>query len=71
MDYLADLGVGSVWLSPVYKSPMKDNGYDVEDYLSIDPVFGTLEDFKVRETNFCLRLSVLSFCLVCVCLRIF
>lgn len=51
MDYLADLGVGSVWLSPVYKSPMKDNGYDVQDYKQIDPVFGTLEDFKVGVKN--------------------
>lgn len=46
LDYLANLGVGSVWLSPVYKSPMKDNGYDVSDYTAIDPTFGTLEDFK-------------------------
>lgn len=46
LDYLVDLGVGSVRLSPVYKSPMKDNGYDVADYVSIDPTFGTLHDFQ-------------------------
>ena len=44
LDYLKDLGVGIIWLSPVYKSPQKDNGYDVSDYLDIDPLFGTLED---------------------------
>lgn len=53
LDYLANLGVGSVWLSPVYQSPMKDNGYDVSDYTAIDPVFGSLDDFKalVKEMH--------------------
>ena len=46
VDYLADLGVGSVWLSPIYPSPGKDNGYDISDYVSINPDFGTLQDFK-------------------------
>ncbi|XP_040573552.1 maltase A3 [Lepeophtheirus salmonis] len=46
LDYLASLGVGSVWLSPVYKSPMDDNGYDIADFESIDPTFGSMEDFK-------------------------
>jgi oligo-1,6-glucosidase len=45
VDYLADLGVGAVWLSPIYASPHEDNGYDISDYYAIDPVFGTLEDF--------------------------
>lgn len=44
LDYLADLGVDVLWLSPVYKSPQDDNGYDISDYQSIDPLFGTLED---------------------------
>ncbi|NMM99310.1 MULTISPECIES: glycoside hydrolase family 13 protein [Bifidobacterium] len=44
LDYLADLGVDVVWLSPVYKSPQDDNGYDISDYRDIDPLFGTLED---------------------------
>ena len=45
LGYLADLGVDAVWLSPFFKSPMKDMGYDVSDYCDVDPVFGTLADF--------------------------
>ncbi|GIJ70000.1 alpha-glucosidase [Virgisporangium ochraceum] len=45
LDYLADLGVDVLWLSPVYPSPQDDNGYDISDYQNIDPVFGTLDDF--------------------------
>ncbi|MEM1380979.1 MAG: alpha-amylase family glycosyl hydrolase [Pseudomonadota bacterium] len=45
LDYVADLGVDGVWISPFYRSPMNDFGYDVSDYCSIDPVFGTLQDF--------------------------
>ena len=41
LDYLADLGVDVLWLSPVYKSPQDDNGYDISDYQDIDPLFGT------------------------------
>lgn len=44
LDHLADLGIGFIWLSPVYRSPMKDNGYDISDYRDIAPEFGTLED---------------------------
>ncbi|WP_137658261.1 glycoside hydrolase family 13 protein [Bifidobacterium moukalabense] len=44
LDYLSDLGVDVLWLSPVYKSPQDDNGYDISDYQDIDPLFGTLED---------------------------
>ena len=44
LDYLAELGVDVVWLSPVYTSPMDDNGYDISDYQDVDPLFGTLED---------------------------
>ena len=46
LDYLAALGVDAVWLSPVYRSPMVDGGYDISDYCDIDPVFGTPDDFK-------------------------
>jgi alpha-glucosidase len=44
LDYLRDLGVDLIWVTPFYPSPMKDHGYDVADYLSVDPRFGTLED---------------------------
>ena len=45
LDHLADLGIGFIWLSPVYASPMRDNGYDISDYYAIAPEFGTLADF--------------------------
>lgn len=45
LDHLAELGIGFVWLSPVYASPMHDNGYDISDYRDIAPEFGTLDDF--------------------------
>ena len=45
VDYLAWLGIDAVWLTPVYPSPMADFGYDVADYVDIDPLFGTLADF--------------------------
>jgi oligo-1,6-glucosidase len=44
LDYLQRLGVDVVWMSPVYRSPMDDNGYDISDYQDIDPLFGTLAD---------------------------
>jgi len=45
LDYIASLGVDIVWLSPFFKSPMKDFGYDIADYCDVDPLFGTLADF--------------------------
>jgi alpha-glucosidase len=45
LDYVKSLGVDGIWLSPFFKSPMRDFGYDVADYRAIDPMFGTLEDF--------------------------
>ncbi len=45
LDYIAGLGVDGIWISPFFKSPMKDFGYDVSDYRDIDPMFGTLADF--------------------------
>lgn len=44
LDYLAYLGVDVIWLSPIYRSPHDDNGYDISDYESVDPAFGTLDD---------------------------
>ncbi|GAB3893442.1 alpha-amylase family glycosyl hydrolase [Spirosoma agri] len=45
LDYLNDLGISAIWLSPIYPSPMADFGYDIADYQNIDPLFGTLNDF--------------------------
>ena len=45
LDHLAWLGVDAIWLSPFFRSPMHDFGYDVSDYCDVDPVFGTLADF--------------------------
>ena len=45
LDYVASLGVDAVWLSPIFTSPMADFGYDVADYIGIDPLFGTMADF--------------------------
>jgi alpha-glucosidase len=46
LDYLKTLGVGAVWLTPVYPSPMVDNGYDIADYTAIDPSYGTMADME-------------------------
>ncbi|EOP76212.1 alpha,alpha-phosphotrehalase [Bacillus cereus VDM006] len=46
LDYLKELGVDYIWLTPVYQSPQNDNGYDVSDYYSIDPSYGTMEEFE-------------------------
>lgn len=45
LNYIASLGVDAIWVSPFFKSPMKDFGYDISDYRDIDPIFGTLDDF--------------------------
>src|SRR5512146_1298191 len=44
LDYLQRLGIDVLWLSPVYSSPMDDNGYDISDYQDVDPLFGSLAD---------------------------
>ncbi|TIU65998.1 MAG: alpha-glucosidase, partial [Mesorhizobium sp.] len=46
LAHVASLGVDAVWLSPFFKSPMADMGYDVSDYTAVDPMFGTSEDFE-------------------------
>lgn len=53
LDYLKELGVDVIWLTPVYQSPQHDNGYDISDYYSIDPSYGTMGDFEelLAETH--------------------
>ena len=46
LDYLRTLGIDAIWLSPVYRSPQDDNGYDISDYQDIDPMFGSLVDME-------------------------
>ena len=46
LDYIKSLGVGAIWLTPIYPSPMVDNGYDISDYTNIDPTYGTMADFE-------------------------
>ena len=45
IDYIKSLGVDAIWISPFFKSPMKDFGYDISDYRDVDPLFGDLNDF--------------------------
>ncbi|CAM3210607.1 alpha,alpha-phosphotrehalase [Lactococcus hircilactis] len=47
LDYLSELGIGVIWLSPVYQSPMDDNGYDISDYRAIADIFGTMDDMDM------------------------
>ncbi len=61
LPYVADLGVDCIWLSPIFASPQKDMGYDVSDYLAVDPLFGTLDDFDTMiETAHGLGLRVIT-----------
>ena len=46
LEYVSDMGFNAIWLNPFYKSPFKDGGYDVSDFFAVDPIFGTMEDFK-------------------------
>jgi maltose alpha-D-glucosyltransferase/alpha-amylase len=47
LDYLQELGVNAIWLLPFYPSPLRDDGYDISDYTSVNPTYGTIEDFKI------------------------
>lgn len=53
LDYLKELGIDIIWLSPIYCSPMVDQGYDISDYYNIDPSFGTMDDMEtlLKETK--------------------
>ena len=46
LDYLQELGINAIWLLPFYPSPLRDDGYDISDYTSVNPTYGTIEDFK-------------------------
>ncbi|APF21430.1 MULTISPECIES: alpha,alpha-phosphotrehalase [Clostridium] len=46
LDYLKELGIDCIWLTPFYISPQRDNGYDIADYYNVDPLFGTMKDFE-------------------------
>ncbi len=60
LDHIASLGVDGIWISPFFPSPMKDFGYDVSDYCSVDPIFGTLQDFdRLVERAHALGLKVI------------
>jgi maltose alpha-D-glucosyltransferase/alpha-amylase len=54
LDYLKNLGITAIWLLPFYPSPLRDDGYDIADYYSIHPHYGTLKDFKefLRAAHF-------------------
>jgi maltose alpha-D-glucosyltransferase/alpha-amylase len=47
LDYLQELGINAIWLLPFYPSPLRDDGYDISDYTSVNPTYGTIEDFKI------------------------
>lgn len=60
LDYVASLGVDAIWVAPFFKSPMRDFGYDVADYKSVDPLFGTMADFdRLIERAHALGLKVM------------
>ncbi len=60
LPYIASLGVDAIWISPFFKSPMKDFGYDVSDYCDVDPMFGTISDFdRVVQTAHSLGVRVM------------
>ena len=53
LDYVRDLGATAIWLMPFYPSPLRDDGYDIADYRSVNPAFGSMRDFRrlVREAH--------------------
>lgn len=45
-EHFSDAGIGCIWLSPIFKSPLADFGYDISDFIGIDETYGTMDDFK-------------------------
>lgn len=65
LDYLKDLGVDIIWITPFFASPMVDNGYDISDYCDINPLFGTMEDMdeliaKTKERNMYIMIDMVA-----------
>lgn len=63
LDYIQKLGIDILWISPMYQSPMVDNGYDISDYYAIDPIFGTMEDMdeliaEAKKRNICILMDL-------------
>lgn len=52
MDHIVDIGVDAVWLTPFFKSPMVDTGYDISNFTDVEPRFGTLQDFEQLSLEF-------------------
>ncbi len=66
LSYIKSLGVDAIWLSPFFKSPMKDYGYDISDYCDVDPMFGTLADFDAMlEKAHALDLKIIVDMILC------
>ena len=62
LSYLKTLDIKGIWISPFFKSPMVDNGYDVSDYKEVDPVFGDINDFKEsKKSSFFDEFRILNF----------
>ena len=57
LDYLEMLGVDYLWITPFFKSPQNDNGYDIEDYYKIDPIYGSMDDLEelIAKAQMCIR----------------
>ena len=51
LDYLVDLGVTTIWLLPFYPSPLRDDGYDISDYLNVNPAYGSIRDFRLSSAR--------------------
>ena len=62
LDYLKELGIKAIWISPIFPSPMADFGYDVSDFTAVDPMFGTLADFDVLLAFEICSVFVVNYC---------